>query len=419
MKEAFLHYVWETQSFTTFKFTTSSGRRLRVIQPGVLNRNAGPDFLEARIKIGDKLWVGSVEIHLRSSDWIRHNHHLDANYENTILHVVYENDAEMKRMDGSEIEHLEIAKHIPNNLHRQYMKLDGSKQSIACAKLIPKEFNWPPEYMNHLLIERLEQKGAKLLYRLQELKGDWQQLLFEQVAGALGGTVNGEAMKSLARRVRLATLKRFSDKPETIEAILLGTAGLLTEVVDSKMQSLQREYAFRSHQFRLAEMPKTYWNYFRIRPVSFPDHRIAQLGCIVPMIPQIWNDIGQKEFSFNYLKTRRLYSYWDSHFRLGVLSKTQVKTKRSIPIESILINAVVPLAFCLSQKVQSADLANSATKVLERLNPEMNTISRRFKKLHYKATSAASTQAQIHLYKQYCKPKKCMNCKIWTELARS
>jgi hypothetical protein len=413
MKEAFLHFAWKTQSFTTFKLFTTRGEKLQVILPGEHNSNVGPDFLQAKIKIGSTTWMGSVEIHIRASDWIRHKHHLDQQYENTILHVVYINDAEIKRIDGTTIPQLEIAELLPPQVLHRFNKIVNDNAAIPCENVLPKTFIWSKSLFEELIHERLVSKSTDILYRLNELNGDWLQLLYEYIADALGKTINSEALLSLTRRVPFKLLNKFSDRIDIIEAMLFGTAGFLNgNKLDSYSQKLTQNYTLRSYQFKLDEMPFTYWKYFRLRPSSFPERRIAQLAALVTNIPQIW--VGAKQGIEPLKKSLNIgmTDYWKQHYKLGIRNSSAHITIK-VPWPQLVINAIAPILYSYGLHLQKDSYVDSALSILVNIKPENSKVTRMFKKLNFYSKSALQSQAQVHLFKSYCSAQRCLNCPVW------
>lgn len=381
MKEAFLHYVWKTQSFTTSKFTTHKGDSLKVISPGEHNHNAGPDFHNAKLKIGDTVWVGDVEIHIRSSDWTRHNHHLDESYETCILHVVYTLDIPVRRMDGTEIPHLQISPHINPKVVEVYEKLMGKQNDIPCEGLADAN-TWYSEGIEQLLLERSEQKSWEIPLRLKQLNHDWVAVLYEWIATSLGAKVNNNAFKVLATRAPYLVLRKYHNSVEKIESILMGVAGFLEASETTRFLTYQT--VKQAH--KLSEMNRVHWKYSRLRPNAFPEKRIRYLALLVPVLPEIF-ELAEKN-DVNGLK-----QLLQEHIPESLAS-------------SVLINGIYPVVYYRMRSEREIQVRS----ILESLPPEKNKIIHRFAPLGFPNNNAAESQAQVHLYQNYCLKKRCLEC---------
>lgn len=422
MKEDLLHFVWNSRRFLPRNLTTTAGRPVEILEFGRLNSDAGPDFLNARIKIDGTLWIGNVEMHLMASDWHRHGHQKDPAYANVILHVVLSEDRPALRSDGSPIPCLELRQHLPNGLVSSYQRLLHTLDWIPCAGQIkavdPILLNI---WLEQMVVRRLEHKVWRLEQVLKETRGDWNEAAFRLAAAYLGAPVNKEPMEELARRVSLIRLQRMRSDPLGQEALLLGQAGLLEQRTfkDEFPQSLQKEFAFLKKKFDLQPMSGTSWKFSRMRPSSFPELRIVQLAELTRLTPRLmglWMDAATPAEAMAYLEVTP-DGYWKTHYRLDS-RKGPVKEKRlgTQTLHSLIINTAVPLLFLYGHKQDAERWKEKSLDWLSQLPPENNKVIRRWKKLGVAADSAAQTQALIHLKDQYCETRACLQCQIGQKL---
>jgi len=421
MKEAFLHHLWKTQSFTTSNLKSTCGKAFIVIDPGELNSNSGPDFLSARIRIDGIVWVGSVEIHLKSSDWTRHRHNIDPAYENTILHAAFEVDAEVKRMDGSPIAHLELKPIIDPKQYAKYMRLKATGEQIPCASQIKnyQEFIQSTDFtiFGH---ERLSRKAEQAEPRLHELKGDWLQLVYELISESLGGPVNGQAFTQLSRRVPMKTLRKFFDKPLVIEALLFGASGIMEDKGDSEyQQNLWLQFEHRKRQYSIRSMNKTHWKYMRLRPSGFPDVRLAQLAATIPLIPKLI-DTPLADFEMAWQNVEiGAGEYWNIHYKLGVKAKKSRKVLTERMKATIFINALLPYHLLRSKLNADGHSQRQMSRQLQALKPEQNKITRYMQSFGFSNQNALESQSLIELFKQVCSKGKCLDCPLGQEIVKS
>ena len=158
MTEKLLHFIWKYQYFNRSSLATIKGETLSILFAGTHNAHQGPDFTDAKIKIGQTTLAGSVELHLMASDWQKHKHESDPNYKNVILHVVFKND----KVIGNNIPVLELQPYISTLMLSTY---DGfmKTSALACAPSVHtvKELTWI-SWKDRLLAERLTRKGRQL-----------------------------------------------------------------------------------------------------------------------------------------------------------------------------------------------------------------------------------------------------------------
>ena len=410
MKELFLYYIWENRLIDK-NLRTSEGESIDIINPGYRNTNSGPDFLEAKIQIGDKLWAGHVEIHVKSSDWNRHGHQTDKAYKNVILHVVYENDTKV-----NDIPTLTVKGHFDEHLFMQYEKLISSKDWIPCEKSISQvpvftRLSW----LDRMAVERLEGKSKTVTKILEANQFDWEDALYKLLMRYFGLKVNNEAFEHLACILPFKTLLKHADNLLQVEAMLFGCAGFLeADFTEEYPLLLKREFTVMRAKFNLLTMPVERWKFMRMRPGNFPTIRLAQMaqlihknGCLFSKIKAA-KSISEAKALFDVAASE----YWVTHYRLDIPAEPKPKHLGDTTTDVLVINAVVPLLFCYGKLHKDESICETALQFLEETEAEDNTFIRHFASCGIKADNAMQTQALLHLYNIYCKRKRCLECRI-------
>lgn len=401
----------------------SSGEVIEVLSPGILNLDAGPDFYNARVRIGGVEWIGNVEIHVKASDWYRHNHHEDSVYDSVILHVVAIDDRKVFRSDGSVISQLVLT--FPEQFFSLYELLSREIADVKCAPWL----RFVPElvlesWFETLSVERMQQKSRRILEITDRLNGDWETATFISFARALGFGLNSEPFEMLARSIPLNYLMRHSDNLLQIEALLFGQAGMLDtsiHIFDEYYQTLCREYFFLARKYNLWPMRRDLWKYARTRPQNFPHRRIALLASALyggfNLKSKLWEtkgDISQIEKLFDW----RLEGYWLNHFdfdREGVCGGT-VLGKGSIYL--LAINFAAPMIYSMAQAQGDPDAAEYALDLWSGLPAEENRFIANWKSKGVDCHNAFRSQALLQLRKEYCDRTKCLDCRIGNWLLR-
>ena len=343
MKEEFLYYIWENR-LTDKYLKTEEGEALEVVTTGYRNTDSGPDFLEARIQIGDKLWAGHVEIHVKSSDWNRHGHQTDKAYKNVILQVVYDNDAKV-----NDIPTLELKGHFDEALFNNYQRFILSKGWTPCEKSIAQvpvftRLSW----LDRMAVERLESKSKAVTKILNANQFDWEDALYKLLMCYFGLKVNNEAFEYLSNILPFKTLLKHADNLLQVEAMLFGCAGFLEEdFTEEYPLLLKREFAVMKAKFNLLAMPSERWRFMRMRPSNFPTIRLAQMaqliyknGCLFSKIREAKNGDEVKA-----LFDVKASEYWETHWRFGVPTESTPKHLGDATADILMINAVAPLLF--------------------------------------------------------------------------
>ncbi len=418
MTEAFVHYLWRYRRFRADHLRTTMGQPLEIVQPGALNPNAGPDFTNARIRIGDTLWGGNVEIHLKSSDWYRHGHQQDPAYASVILHVVLEEDKVVYQENGSRIPCLEIGQRIPHLATRRYQRILRQRNWIPCASLL-QENELPAQtllfWLERMVVERMEQKTISLEQDLEAQRFDWESVFYRSMARNLGGTANAQPMYELARRVPLALIRKHRHSLLQIEALLFGQSGLLETSSADYPEKLQREYQFLRHKYQLPpSMPVPSWKFSRMRPAGFPTIRIAQLATILFQTDQLFSkslaagSVPELGNMFDPVVS----PYWKQHYRFGQPSAPHSGRLGEEATRRLIINTVVPMIFLFGKLRHRHDLRERALQLLTQIPAEQNQLIRKWGQLRVAARDAAHSQALIHLKKAYCDAHRCLECRI-------
>ena len=410
MREEFLYYIWENRLIDK-DLQTAEGETVDIVATGYRNTDSGPDFLEARIQIGDKLWAGHVEIHVKASDWNRHGHQNDKAYKNVILHVVYENDVQV-----NDIPTLELKGHFDESLFAQYQKLISSRNWIPCEKAIAQvpvftRLSW----LDRMAVERLESKSETVTKILETNQFDWEEALYKLLMRYFGLKVNNEAFEYLANILSFKTLLKHADNQLQVEAMLMGCAGFLDDdFTEEYPLLLKREFAVMRAKFNLMTMPAERWRFMRMRPSNFPTIRLAQMaqliyknGCLFSKIKAAKDTVEVKAL-FDVAAS----PYWETHYRFGVIAESKPKHLGEATADVLMINAVAPLLFCYGKLHKDESVCEIAMQFLEDTEAEDNAIIRHYAQCGITAENAMQTQALLHLYSYFCKCKRCLECRI-------
>jgi hypothetical protein len=420
--ESFLHYVWQFQYFDRHSLTTTAGDPILVFNPGQRNPHSGPDFFNARIKIDDMEWIGSVEIHIYASGWIDHKHNTDALYDNVVLHVVWGDDKIVTRSDGSMLPTLELKNRVSEYLLLHYRRLVYSPEAIPCAS---KLFEVKPvivtSMLEKVLVDRLEIKANSVLKLLERNGSDWEETCYQILTRNFGFKVNNDPFHQLSLALPYKTLLKHADKLSQVEALLFGQAGFLEEENNDEYFSLlKREYKFLSQKYRIADkrLNKIQWRFLRMRPANFPTIRIAQLACLIHK--------GQKFFStiiaiHDVRELEKFFSahqsaYWMHHYHFFKEFKKEIDTLGGESINSLIINTVAPVLVAYGKAKDDEQYIDRAVSILQDLPAETNRITRRWRELGLNVKNAFDSQAMVGLYNNFCLKRRCLDCKIGASL---
>ena len=418
--ERLLQYIWKYRLFSAADLKTSEGNLVTVIDPGIQNTDAGPDFFNAKVKIADTVWVGNVEIHRKASDWKNHHHDKDPVYDSVILHVVEEANAIVYRANGAVIPQAVIQ--IPIAIKRNMDWLLLRDTSLPCAERIREvESIQLSTWMNYLLTDRLERKVEDIFRLLEQYKDDWNEVFYILLTRNFGFGNNSDAFEYLAKSLPFKYIRKQSSNGLQIEALLFGQAGLLSEPLDDAYyQLLQQEYRFLQQKFSLAQVDYCMIKKLRIRPISFPHLRIAQLAAIWTKHDTLFSRILEDN---QYVTLRNCFDvslpeYWDTHYHFKALSPKKRKTIGTSTIHLIMINTIVPMLFAYGRKKNIPDFCTKAIQILETIPPERNNLIANFINAGITVKNACDTQAFIQLRREYCEKKKCLYCRIGFSLIK-
>lgn len=419
MKEELLHHVWKTKRFDLDDLKTVDGEKISIKNFGLHNHNAGPDFLNARVQIGDKLWAGHIEIHINASDWKKHLHQNDEAYNNVILHVVFNDDKPIANEKGQSLPTLELKDRIPEKYLTDYATLTQSLTWVPCAQQLPKldQSKWP-FFLERVLIGRLMKKKERIDGLLQKTKNDWEEVLYRLILRYMGLKVNGSAFETLADQLPYAILKKQAESLEQKESILLGQAGIL-EPKDEYTTRLSELYRHQKNKFALTPMTGVEWKFSRLRPANFPSVRMAQVATLYHQTPKLFNAFLHSDTikSIEDLLDVTASPYWDRHYLPGKESSAHRKKKIGKTTKQVLIiNAIIPLIFAYAITLQDEKLKEKALDLFSALPSEKNNIISRWKEHRVIADSAAQSQALIELKTDYCDTYNCLNCQIGQQI---
>ena len=411
-----MQYVWKHRLWRSEDMVTNTGKKVRVVDPGLLNTDAGPDFFNAKIEIDGHMWVGNVEMHYRATDWKRHHHDSDKAYDSVILHVVAKDDAPVRRTNGELIPQLVLE--VSPQFNADYASLVGATIEVPCATKIKQVPHLTiVEWVEGLAFERLHGKVERIHQLLDSFNGSWEDVCYVTLARNFGFGINNDAFERLARRTPLRLLGKHSDSVLQIEALLFGQAGMLDAQkpgMDSYYNQLCTEYAFLSNKFQLTPMEKESWKLFRIRPQNFPYRRIAMLAQFVEggfrMMNRILEAEGEKEM--RALFEMELSGYWTKHYTFGKPNERATATLSRSSTDIILINTVAPLLYAYGELTGNYEMTDKAIKLLEDLRAESNSIVSHFVAYGIDCPDALTSQALVQLKREYCDARKCIYCKI-------
>ena len=428
--EQLLHYVWKHKLLPLRELTTTDGRQVEVVDTGLHNRNSGPDFFNAKVVIGGTMWVGNVEIHLKSSDWYVHGHDRDPRYNNVVLHVVSIADADVLTEDGNYLPQLVLQ--VPGHVKEHYDELLSADRYPPCYRVIPKlspllAHSW----MAALQTERLEQKTEAIRRRANKADGSWEDAYFLTLARNYGFGINGEAFEQWAQNMPLSAAGKHRDDLFQVEALFMGQAGLLdiesvperyreSALAEGYFSQLRNEYLYLSHKFSLQPMDYTAWRFLRLRPQNFPHIRIAQLANLYYERRTSLSSLLDCETieQLRHLLSTQVTPYWQTHFIFGSESANKSKKLSISSIDLLIINTAIPMLFAVGRHRQKEHLCDRAFDFLEQMKPERNHIITMWQECGLQVRSAGDSQALIQLKREYCDRKDCLRCRFGYEYLR-
>ena len=418
MTERLLQYIWQFQYFNKSELQTTAGEKVQIIHPGTINTHQGPDFADAKMLIDGTTWAGNIELHLQTSLWHQHGHHTDKNYNNVILHVVWQDDEPLKQLN---IPVIELHQRVSNHLILKYQEWMEKTSFIPCENAIAQVriLTWQA-WLDRLLAERLTRKAEIVFAFLHQTNNNWEDAFWWLLAKNFGARVNAEAFEQIARSIPLKILAKHKNNLLQLEALMLGQAGLLSEhSIEDYAIMLSKEYSFLKHKYKLQPIHITPM-FLRMRPGNFPTIRLAQLAMLVHHSSHLFSKIKEAENAAEIMEWLNVTAndYWHYHYRLDEQSSFKPKNLGRSMINNIIINTMAPVMYAYGRYHQQEIYKEKALKWLESCVAENNTITNGYQQLGIKNLSAADSQALIELKNEYCNYKRCLECAVGNAIIR-
>jgi len=431
MTERLLQFIWQFQYFNKSELETIDGEKVQIQFAGQLNTNQGPDFSDAKIVIGKTIWAGTIELHIKTSDWNKHNHQSDKNYKNVILHVVWEDDGAgnrnavpIKETEQSSVDHipvLELKGRVSKILLQRYEELMNSNSFVPCENSIStvKEITWK-SWKDRLLVERLVRKFQTIESSLNENNFHWEETFWWMLARNFGIKVNADAFEAIARSISIKILAKHKTQIHHLEALLLGQAGLLeNKFSEDYPLMLQKEYKFYKSKYNLKPINQPVF-FLRMRPGNFPTIRLAQLAMLVHDSAHLFSKIKEAD-SVKDVKAWldvTANDYWHYHYKFDEESAYRKKKLGAAMIDNIIINTVCPVLFAYGNYNDETKYKDKALKWLEQTSAEKNNITKGFQQLGIENKTSFDSQGLIELKNEYCNKKRCLECGIGNSILK-
>lgn len=425
--ERLLHYVWQHKMLPLTPLTTTDGRRVEVVDPGRLNHDAGPDFFNAKVRIGGTLWVGNIEMHERSSDWYLHGHDHDAAYDSIVLHVAEDVDTDVVTSSGKRPPQLQLT--VPTEIVDGYDELMSTERRHPCSTVVSRLPSITVRsWLAALQTERLEEKTATIARRAEACGGSWEDAAFVTLARNFGFGINGDAFEQWALHMPMASVAHHRDDLFQVEAMFMGQAGLLREECmhdrqreaaqnDGYFLKMQREYRYLSHKFSLEPVDPKLWRFLRLRPQNFPHVRLSQLARLYvsrQFSLSLLADCQSAEDIRKLLQTSAT-DYWRTHYSFGLESRASDKRLTAASVDILTINTAIPLLFAYGRYKRDERLVERASDMLDSIHAENNTVVRSWTDCGLQPAAASDTQALLQLSRQYCDRRDCLRCRFGYE----
>ena len=418
MTEKLLQYLWNYKVFKHFNFKDIEGNSVEIIHFGKWNKNAGPDFLDAKIKINGLLLAGNIELHVRSSDWIFHHHSDNPDYQNIILHVVFQHDIEILELSGKNIPTLELKDYIDQDILWKYARFADENQFIACESIFNKD-KIPLHFHEENILKKLEEKSEELEHCLVQHKNNFEAVLFHSFAYSFGLKINAPIFRQIAESIDYAIVNKIRQNPYQLEALLFGISGWLDHPKDDQMKVWKREFEFIKAKFAIPEL-RLHPKFLRLRPPNFPTLRLSQLADLYFQHQNLFSKIMTAQNTdqiYEIFKPIKASEYWDSHFNFGTVSKVQPKTLSRDFIDLIILNTILPLKYTY-HKYHNEETADEMINFYQSIPAEKNSVIQNWKKLGVKVTHAVESQSLIYHHKHSCEEKNCLTCSIGFKLLK-
>ena len=420
IKEDFLHYLWKLKKIDFSGLTTTDNEEVTILDFGSYNTDSGPDFFNAKVKINDTIWAGNIEMHVFSSDWIKHKHHQDPAYNNVILHVVYEEDIKIRSNTNTELPTIELKNRIFKNDLKNYKLLKFNTNWIPCEKAFSQVSSLSIENaLEKALINRLINKSEHLKGILEEKENDWDEAFYIFLSRYFGMKTNSDAFETLAKKLPYKIILKEKDDLNKIEALLFGQAGMLNEIFNDEYPLfLKNEYEHLKNKYQLTPIPVSMWKFSKLRPLNFPTIRISQFANILFNQDHLFRNVFECDNIDCLVKIfkTKINSYWENHFTFDEKSINKKKPIGKKSIEILIINAVIPALFYFGHVNNESQYKEKAVDLLLNLPAESNSIINKWRKLDIEISSAYDSQALLELKQNYCDKKRCLECPIGNEI---
>ena len=435
MSELFLYFIWQYQDFDHTDLRTTDGEPIQIIHPGFRNNHAGPDFTNARLLINDVEWVGTVEIHVNTADWLAHKHQQDRAYDNVILHLVWHDDRpatgkRIDRADGSPLPTLDLEHRTDYALLERAAALTDAPDSIPCAGSFR---NVQPlrvtSMLDKVLLQRLERKAADVKIIFDQTGQDWEETTYRLLAQNMGFKINAQPMLQLAGALPLKVIRKHRDAPAQIEALIFGMAGMLNDPSTGELEfpddyriPLRREYQFLAAKYGLtgSQLSPHIWKWGRLRPANFPTMRLAQFAQLLNEQPSLLSLFVGENSAADLIRALQVKpsAYWQTHYRFGKKAAKASSTLGETSAENIIVNTIVPLLAAYAKHRDQPAFLDRAVTLLEQLPPEKNRITDDWNALGLTVKTAFDAQASIELYNHFCLNKRCLQCQIGVAIVK-
>ena len=418
MTERLLQYIWQFQYFNKTSLQTVEGETVEIVYQGSYNTNQGPDFFEAKLKIGNTLLIGNVELHCKTSEWNTHKHSADKNYANVIAHIVWENDCTLP----NNLPTIILQDRVSKILLEKYQKLLNTSSFIPCENSISTvpEITWL-SWKERLLIERLEQKSTIVNEYLSKNNYHWEETFWWMIAKNFGIKVNSEAFEKIAQSIPITVLAKHKNQLHQIEALLFGQAGLLDKDFEEDYPILLRkEYQFYKSKYNLQSTNANLF-FLRMRPANFPTVRLAQLAMLIVHSVHLFSKIKEIEEVENVKKLLNVTAndYWHYHYNFDELSTYKIKNVGVQMINNLIINTVIPILFAYGHYTKEHNFKDKALRWLTQLTAEKNSRINGFLALQITIKNAFDSQALLQLKNEYCSKKRCLECAVGNKLLKT
>ena len=422
MREDLLHFIWKYKKLQLKQLLTCNDESVVINDVGLHNKFAGPDFFNAQVILDGQLWAGNVELHIKSSDWYLHRHEEDSNYDNVILHVVWEDDAEVFRKDGSKIPTLELKNYISSTLLKAYQGLFSKQQKtfINCEKDLAQIDPFTVQnWLERMYFERLEKKSTLVFDLLKASKNNWEHVMFTMLLKNFGLKINGEAFLSLADNIDFPIVRKLLTEVNQIESVLFGMSHLLDNetILDTYFLDLKKEYSYLKAKFNLSEIGVLKPEFFKLRPTNFPTIRLSQFANLYANQQNLFDKLihASSLIQLYLLFDVKASAYWNTHFTFGKSSKKSAKKLAKKFIDLLIINTIIPIKFCYAKHL-GKDINEQIINIINEIKAEDNSIIFNFKSSGLTAKNAKDSQAVLQLYNQYCTKNRCLECAVGSNL---